>query len=299
MVRSAPPGLPNVRRCRNERWAVRVGGRIVFLKAATALGIVSVPVAATVILPYKYSERVKLMATAVSEPVEATTLPDSAQSLPGKGFTVTGIAPGPDGTWWASNDGRTRMGDINRPSLVRLSASFDRILDEITLPWRSSVQGVTMADGDVYFSLLNERAIGKLNNGRPEIAYRVAYQPNGLSFDPTSNALIVSEYKSRRLRFYDLHTRHLVRQIDTLAEPDQLGVGNGALFYSSGDNGKLGTIFQLSLSTGRIENRWKMGQALAIEGVAISGDNIIISDDSYFHQTRRPTNSIQRYAMGH
>ena len=51
--------------------------------------------------------------------------------------------------------------------------------------------------------------------------------------------------------------------------------------------------------TGGIENRWKMGQALAIEGVAISGDNIIISDDSYFHQTRRPTNSIQRYAMGH
>jgi hypothetical protein len=273
---------------------------MVFLKASAVLGIVSVPLAATVVLPYKYSERIKLMAAPTVEPFEITTLPDARGSSPGKGFTITGITPAHELGWWASNDGRTRYDDKSmfHPSLVRLTSDFNKILEEIPLPWQSSVQGVAVADGAVFFSLLNERAIGTLDNGHPRIAYRVPYQPNGLAFDPTSNALVVSEYKSHRLRFYDLDTRKLVRQIDTLTEPDQLGVGNGALFYSSGDNGKPGYVFQLSLSTGRIENRWKVGQAMAVEGVAISGRDIVISDDSFFHSTSRPTNSVQRYAMG-
>lgn len=229
-------------------------------------------------------------------PVAQRTLPDSRQSMPGRGFTVTGLVQASDGTIWSGNDGRIRERDGSpyRPSLVQLDPVSWTIRREIALPYDSSVQGLAIVGSRLFFALPSQQAIGSISltaGGRPRIELSMQFRPNGLSYDKRCGLLIVGSETERTLSFYSLKGKHRVRSMVLGYAPDQLLQTSQGLLVTTGINRQDGRILQIR-DDGSIANQWIMRGADSIEGIIVRKHQIILANDAYYHGGRSDLNQI-------
>lgn len=236
------------------------------------------------------------------EPLDArrmAVLPDTAHSVPGKGFTVTGLARLADGTIWAGNDGRLREGDGSgyRPSLVRLNAGMTRVIAEIALPFTSSVQGVVVIGDRLWFALPSEQAVASTRlSGSPDIRIelRLPYRPNGLAWDRARDVLIVGSEIEKTLGTYRRRDGTLIETFKLDDAPDQLLMTRSGLIVTSGANRQAGAMLLLD-DRARILRRWTLRGADAVEGIALRGDEMLVASDAYFHLALPGLNQILTY----
>jgi hypothetical protein len=255
---------------------------------------------------------------ATLSPTASIGLPAGSGGAPGKGFTCTGLARGPGGTWWLGNDGRTRQGDGSPylSSIVKLSADFSTKLAEITtaslgLP-AASVQGVAVlpAQGQVAFALLGAsrrvHLVDEATGALVGAAFGGAAAPglNGLAYDPDLDALIllIDTAGAFTAVWHPRAAPDLSTPLRSLAlagaDLDQIhyDAGRRWLWYTAGANGGPCTVTARTTTTPPSTPILVLGVAGAdaIEGLALDGDDLVIANDGYYHAQPSDQNAILR-----
>lgn len=252
--------------------------------------------------------------------LSSNVLPDIPNSEPGKGFTCTGLAKAPDGTWWVGNHGKkneaTAGGETFFAGVVHLSADFSTVLHDIRfvalgLP-NSSAQGVTIeplagsdynvwgviADGaDTVYKLSPTGAL------RGSFTYAL---PNGIAFDIARDKLIICKTLGQ-VDWVDKTTGVAVAGMTmrTITDsPDGLWYDQaGSLYLSGGPNGAGGLLIKYDVATKAARKCWVLDPSRSIEHLHIDAASSVLTvvNDAYFHNSgnaRYPAlNTVQRYQL--
>lgn len=226
-------------------------------------------------------------------------IPDASGAAVGKGFTCTGLAPGPDGTWFVGNDGRTQEGDASpyASGVVKLSADFTTLIQEVTtvsvgLSPAGSVQGV------VYLPHLNQVAFAFRGNETihfltADTMTYVGQFPggtiaglNGITYDESLDAMICMT-AAGATTWRSMNDGSIIKSATLDGDSaDMLWYdgGNGWLWYTTGGNGVEGRV-----RIRELENPVKdiavirVGGVQAIEGIALRDGKMWIANDQYYH----------------
>lgn len=232
-------------------------------------------------------------------PIQTLPLPNSRHSEPGRGFTVTGLAQLPDGTVWAGNDGRIRENDGSgyRPTLVRLDSTLARVIEEVPLDFNSSVQGLALVRGRMWFALPSEQAIASIALREPRdlrIELRLDYRPNGLAYDPVRDVLLVGSEVEKTLSSYRRSDGTMLSTHKLADAPDQLLMTRSGLLMATGPNRHPGHLLLLD-KNGRVTRRWVLEGAESVEGILLRGKTMLIASDAYYHLSSPGANILLRY----
>jgi hypothetical protein len=247
----------------------------------------------------------------------STTLPDGASaSTAGKGWTCTGLARAPDGTFYVGNHGKAQSGDPTfEPSIVHVSADFTTILDEILLlplyPGIGSVQGVVYdtSDDTLWFANVLESKVCHLTLAGALVGDDItcSFKPNGIAHDPTADKMWIWEEQTDG---DGLESRSCVDGTVVNAEVSMALSGsndmlfyddaNKTLFLSHGDNGAAGNITLYSTATATLQLKASIvltAEVDAVEGFVIDGNRLYVANDSFFHPGLTDTNIIVTLAI--
>lgn len=248
--------------------------------------------------------------------IRGTTLPDASGSLATKGFTCTGIARAPDGTWWLGNDGREDVADLTyAPSLVHLSADFATKLGEILLmplfPSILTVQGVAYdtSDDTLWFCSTDESKVRHVSLAGADISsISPGYKPNGLAYDPVLDAVIVGRFageaSERRIEWLDADDGALVKGVTLTDQPDHLWFDpsdgpQGTLWFSYGSNNAAGSIgiFNVGPAVDNTSERYSLPEADCIEGIFKLGSTLYVLNDGYTHAGSPALNRVLEFRL--
>lgn len=230
-------------------------------------------------------------------------MPDAAGSLPGRGFTVTGLTRDGQNRIWAGNDGRQIDGDTtHQPSLVLLTDGMTEVTRELTMsesfPEMKSIQGIAF-DGrrnGIWIASLHESAIRLATlDGMPLDEIRLSLQPNGLALDAADERLFVTAYREPQLYAIDLKTKQVTALFEVGDDPDQMHFRDGLLYVTSGQNGDVGKVRVWSVGDRRLVHTMRAPAATAIEGILVDEGEILISNDTFFHGSYPHENVIIRF----
>jgi hypothetical protein len=235
-----------------------------------------------------------------------TTLPDGGLgSEPGKGWTGTGLFyDAIENVWWVSNDGRKSIGSPQFPSIIKMNFEATTILEQIDIkaiyPDNTTVQGLVIdpQNDSVWFAAQEQNKLRNITKTGVSLGELSFTAPNGLSYDPLNNTLIVlsgttvsvvNKTNGSVLRTYSV----------AVTTPDHLYFDPlTRRLYVSYEDGGAGSVAICNHDTGAIIG--KIGpfeEAVAIEGISIIDNNIYIMNDAYFHTGPVPLNQILYYTF--
>lgn len=254
-------------------------------------------------------------------------LPDGASgSMAGMGWTCTGLARLPDGSYLVSNDGRSVIGSANRPSIVHISTDGTTILHEWTgvalgLP-AVSMQGVAWEDvgaGGIRGQLwLVMKTVGTAtvyslpifddwSAGTLTMLPTAHADANGIAVDTRRDQILLCiNAASASLQWFD--KADLAKPLRTYAL--NYGVDNDHLVYdaatdsvyvTSGANGQNGRVSRIAMDGAGyggpvVVEETVLTGADAIEGLAFAGSMMVIANDAYFHGGNPALNRLLFYA---
>ncbi|WP_076072089.1 hypothetical protein [Sphingomonas montana] len=240
----------------------------------------------------------------------ARTLPDGGSgAAAGKGWTCTGLARLPDGSWLVGNDGRgSSASDPNLASIVHLSADMTTILHQ----WTTAAMGFSA--GSVQGVAWEPLAPGQ---GRGRIWFMIvgAGQPlchatlsedwsitatgtlagvtsgNGVVHDAIRDRIVVLNGSTLTWRDKDTGAPTGLSATVHVTEPDHLchDVASDTMLVSFGANGQPGGVARLSMAAvadygaPAVTAIDTLPGCDAIEGIAIAGDAWTLCNDAYFH----------------
>jgi hypothetical protein len=249
--------------------------------------------------------------------LSGATLPDGASaSTAGKGWTGTGLARAPDGTFYVGNHGKAQSGDPTfAASVVHVSADFSTILDEILLvplyPSIETVQGVAYdtSDNTLWIADTAGTKIRHLTlAGAAIVADEItpSFPPNGLAYDPTNDGLWIWEEQTsgnglERRACADGSVQFAEVSV-TLGNNDQLFYDdtNKVLFFSHGASGATGAVTFASTASAALITMGSIqltAEADAIEGIVIVGNRLYVANDAWFHPGTPALNRILTFAI--
>jgi Ca2+-binding RTX toxin-like protein len=245
--------------------------------------------------------------------VSSTEVPDGRGAAAGTGFTNTGLARAPDGTWWLANHGQANSTDSSyTPSLVHLSADLSTKLGEIPLgDGARSLQGLAYntKTNQLLVASLSEHTVRVVNlNGTTAATLAVGDQisPNALAYDPTSDAVIVGHSPNSLnptvVDWRSLSTGAVLKSLTLAANPDHgfldpnQGV-QGTFYYTYGDSGRPGKVVVVDVASGIELGRYELPQADAIEGIYVSGGTMWVNNDAYYHNGADPVNAVLKFSF--
>lgn len=235
-------------------------------------------------------------------------IPDASGAAAGKGFTCTGLSPGPGGTWFLGNDGRTQEGDAstNLSSVVKLSADLLTVVQEVTTASLGlavgSVQGVVWIEdlNLVAFANLGDNTIRFLNATDMTYAGQMpgtVIGLNGLSYDPTIDAMITLTTNGSA-RWHDRVTGDIsktVAFVDDVTDQIHYDSVNSWIWYTTGANGSAGKVrIRLASDPTYDIAYYPLSGAQAVEGVSVRDGKLWVANDQYFHPTADAATNLNR-----
>lgn len=261
-----------------------------------------------------------LFGSSKSTLLSSNLLPDIPDCEPGKGFTCTGLARAPDGTWWVGSHGKknenTAGSEAFHAGVVHLSADFSTVLQDIRfanigLP-NSSAQGVAIeplsgGDYNVWGCICDGAdtiyKISPVGALRGSFTYSL---PNGIAYDIARDKLIIVKTLGQ-VDWVDKTTGTPVSSLTmrTITDsPDGLWYDQqGSLYLSGGPNLAGGLIIKYDVATKSARKCWVLDASRAIEHLYIDPVTAIVTlvSDMYFHNAgnaRYPSlNVVQRYQL--
>jgi hypothetical protein len=261
-----------------------------------------------------------LFGTAKSTLLSQVVLPNIPNMQAGKGFTCTGLAKAPDGTWWVGSHGKmnelTASGETFYAGVVHLSADFSNILHDIRfsaigLP-NSSAQGVAIeplsgGDYNVWGCICDGAdtiyKISPTGTLRGSFTYSL---PNGIAYDIARDKLIIIGTNGA-VNWCDKVTGAITSSMTmrTITDsPDQLWYDqNGSLYVSGGPNIAGGLLIKYDVASKAARKCWVLDRARSIEGISIDPATgiVTVANDGYFHNSTddRTTalNTIHTYQL--
>jgi hypothetical protein len=242
-----------------------------------------------------------------SAPTVNVLVPNSYQTLPdgatgataGKGFTCTGLFHESGSLYWGNLGQALPADPAGQRQIVQTNLAATEIIATVSIA--EQPQGVVALGNYFYYaqpSLGQIRRIGR--DGSDEIVFMADLASvNGLATD--GSALFASVGTNV----------HKITTGGAIAQTYAVGVtvdhlchdaSRNWLWITSGANGTAGVITILHLATGAVLKTYAAVDALAIEGIAIVGDNILVASDGYYHEaeitpTARELNELQTYPL--
>ena len=237
---------------------------------------------------------------ATATQTSATTVPDNSNAELGKGFTCTGLARAPDGTWWVGDHGQKLGGQPQNAKLVHLSGDFSSILTEIDvkalIPATDSIQGVVFDESDntLWYASHGEDKIYHIQTDGVLIGADTidtsAYvsNPNGLAIDPNRKSLWVLPTGGTTLSEFSMASGALLRTITGLDgsgdqiwyEPDLKRIWLGR--SDSPDH----EVFVYDVNpalTGALRVAAYATSLANVEGLLVHHNKLYACNDDYFH----------------
>lgn len=246
--------------------------------------------------------------------VASQTLPNGASnSDAGKGFTCTGLARQPDGSWWVANFGKkteaTSGSETFAASLVLMNAGFTSIQREILLeplfPGCGGVQGVAYdtSDGTLWVASSGLNKILHLSTSGGAIgSISLAYEPNGLAYSAASDALWVNANSTDAFSLISKSGTVLKTGNIVLDSQDQLFCDDetNTLLCSYGANGSAGRVAVINTAGAApvmTSSITLPSNADAIEGLYWdkAAGRLYVANDGYYHATSTALNAVQTY----
>ncbi len=246
--------------------------------------------------------------------VGGVKLPDGRGAPEGYGFTCTGLTREPDGTWWVANQGQQFEGDSTyTPSLVHLSADRRTKIGEIELNGGvRSVQGlVYMADSDMLMFASHSQRVVRIIKTDGTFVRDIGMQveptriaPNALGYDPILKAAVIGRSEGSAnnnvVEWRSIATGALIKTITIKEMPDHIWFDasqgpEGTLWYSQGQNGRTGWVYQIDVASQKEVGRYGMTAADAIEGIWVEDGKLWIANDAGFHPGNPPENRVLEF----
>ena len=246
--------------------------------------------------------------------VAATSVPDGLGAIAGTGFTITGLTRADDGTWWAANEGQANDTDGSyTPSLVHLSADLKTKLGEISVGSKTerSLQGLVYHDHELYVGSKSERLVKVYSDTGTYLRSIAPSDPstsvNGVAYDTSLNAVIIAHDSGATNHLIEWHsatTGKLIKTITIANEPDHVffqasGGSQGTLWYTYGDSGvgATGHVVKVDIASDTILETFALKTADAIEGIYVSGNQMWIANDAYYHNGNPALNRVLQYTL--
>ena len=261
-----------------------------------------------------------MFGSAESTLLSQVTPPDIPNAEPGKGWTTTGLALAPDGTWWIGNHGKknevTAAGETFYAGVVQMSADLTTVLRDVRCTTlgvtNSSVQGVAIEPlGGANYNVLFVVADGadlivRMSSAGTLIGTLPYSLPNGIAFDIARQNIIVMGTNGA-VNWIDKTTGTVNSSmtIRTITDsPDGLFYDqNGSIYVSGGPNIAGGLLIKYDVATKSARKCWVLDAARSIEHLHIDlvTGILTVCNDSYFHNSataKYPAlNTIQRYQL--
>lgn len=239
--------------------------------------------------------------------VSAQNVPDVSGGPVGNGFTCTGAATNPDGTWYVGDHGTFTEADpaaSSTPGIRHISADGSTLLGTVTFSSMGLDSANQSAQGLVTDPLDTNYLYG-INKTRNGLGVTKVYRAsksgtldtsatrngaNGIGYDSVENKLVISGASS--INWFDPTTFALSGSgITGLVAPDQLVVERdlGYIWFSSNTSGG-GRLTRLTVDGSRIVTASKdyifPAGFVAVEGFVIdrTDDLIYAWFDGYYHQ---------------
>ncbi len=228
----------------------------------------------------------------------ATTqnVPDGLGGDVGEGFTCTGLAYDPiDNNWWVGNDGRNVVADVTyQPSLVNLSLNGASKVAELDMlvPYASmqTLQGVAYdtTDNTLWIASTDEGKVHHVSQAGADLAGDLTITSvNGLAYDSLRDQLWYVKSTGPVYRIAKNSATQLAQITLPFdwAEVDNLfyDAARDWLWVSYGTAGANGWVAAFNITTGLMEYHAELLSVLAIEGIALRGSTLYVTDDEYAH----------------
>ena len=250
--------------------------------------------------------------TATATLADTHALPDAQGGDVGEGFTCTGLARDPDGSWWVGNHGGdVQGGSTPTPSLVHLSGDFSTVIAELDLEtiYSSAVnscQGVAYdtSDDTLWFAdVLTGKVYHITKAGVPIPADTITLTAaNGCAYDALRDRLWVFEQSTNTLKEYDASDQSLLRTVTTgLTSIDHIfyDAAQWRMWMTREDGTVRLRDVNETLTAAKAIASYTVSAADSIEGVCIVGDKMYLCNDGYFHSGSPPENRILEYDIDH
>lgn len=235
---------------------------------------------------------------------KSTLLPDAAGSASGLGFTVTGIAhDSKDDVLWAVNlgDDIEPVNTIKTPSLVKLSPKGETKLDEIDLVpvvGGESIQGIAYDSSDDTLWLSEgsgSDVVYHINKDGTFIETLNLPSSSGITYDSTTDTLWTCNFTTSLIKNYTKTGTEISSNAVTFSGIDMLAYhkDSNTVWASGGGNGTVGFIRIFDIATSTWGEQLDLADiTLSVEGIAFVGNQLMVADDGYFHQSSA-TNTVQ------
>jgi DNA-binding beta-propeller fold protein YncE len=231
-------------------------------------------------------------------------LPDGASaSVPGKGFSCTGLLSNSAGGYWVGNVGRVKEGDgkQKRPTIVSLSGDLKRLINEVEVSEQPQGLAYDKATRRLFYANPTSGNVWRLSQaaGKNQLAFQVR-GANGLSFDTNRGALWVGEGSSgSNVYLYDLKNGRSLITIDVGARTDHLfyDAPRDMVWISTGTNGSIGRVLAVQIETGQVIYDFLLPEAEELEGISISGSQLTVANNAYYHSSSNRPNTILTYSL--
>lgn len=241
------------------------------------------------------------------------TVPDLPDSTTGKGFTCTGLVYDElRGTFWAGNDGRTVSGDPTyNTSIVELS--IDLVTGacvlvqnlDVSAVITGSLQGVAVdtSDNTLWAASLSDNKIYHFDKDGTPLSGTItvgAGEANGLAYDPVNDEFWVC--KQSVLKRYNKSGVATVTVSGIVDDLDHLYYDNtaGLVYASWGTNGAGPhriSVYDVTLSR-YYKYFYYMNDIVAIEGISIINNKLVVFSDEYFHSVGNDLNQVAVFDIG-
>jgi L-fucose mutarotase/ribose pyranase (RbsD/FucU family) len=251
--------------------------------------------------------------------VRETTLPDGALgAITGKGWTGTGLVHDPwENVFWVANHGQATKTSPYTPSIVKMTLNAGSVLAQIDVkslfPDNTTIQGLTLdsSNQSLWFAATLENKIRNVTKGGASLGELSFNRPNGLTYDPQADRLIVLHKtgtepggsSDHTISEINKTTGAIIRSYITgpVYGADQLYFDPATryLYLTYGADPSPGDVRVFDHDAGKqIGTIGSFSKVTATEGIAIVGDNIFMVSDDYFDpDPRNPdiTNRLVSY----
>lgn len=233
------------------------------------------------------------------------TCPDLPDSVPGKGFTCTGLTlDTSDDTLWYGNDGRSAPSSPTyNASLVNVSLTgelIDNIDIKALFPSSTSVQGVVYdaSDDTLWFCSKGENLVRHVGKDGTDIGSFAITNPNGIAINTTNGTLIVT-IDSGDIYVFDKAGVQQGTMFNMGDACDQVSYDSatGLLYYTKDSAAEGAYIGVYHLATRQFYYRWMVPQAEKIEGIVFHDGVLYVNNDAYFHSGTAGVNQTVLYDL--
>ena len=221
-------------------------------------------------------------------------------------FTCTGMTyDSKDNSFWVADYGALTGEQELKPRLIEVNADLNtelRTIDLRNLVEDSfNLQGVSYDANDDSLWIATGNYIYEVNkNGEVDSKLSMGdyakYQSNGIAVD--GNDIWVLCYRKYLLRL-DRQGKLVDKYNFNYQDQDQICLYDGKLYCTVGADytGNNNFVFSFNLNTGEIENRYRVLDSHAVEGIVINDGKMYIANDGAFHKDALGYSYISEYCI--